>query len=70
MSNRKDIAREKRIAEKSAKIAKAYRMWKTGSIAYCELIVIIADTIGKTKDYSEKCSLSAMLDVNCKEFKK
>ena len=70
MDNRKDIAREKRIAEKSVKIAKAYKMWKTGAIAYCELIVIIADTIGKTKDYSEKCELSAMLDMNWKEFLK
>lgn len=70
MSSKKDIAREKRIAEKRIMIFKAYQQWKKGMIAECELIVFVANIIGRTKDYSEKCALSAMLEVNWKELEK
>lgn len=70
MDNRKDRTRQKRLEEKKAVIAKAYRKWQAGQIAQCELIAFIAGIIGRTKDYSEKCELSAMLDVNWKEFVK
>lgn len=68
MSNRKDAAREKRIEEKRIMIQKAFKQWEKGMIAECELIVFIADIIGRTKDYSEKCALSAMLKINWKEI--
>jgi len=70
MDNRKDRARQKRLAEKKGIIARAYKKWKSGQITYYELIVFISGIIGRTKDYSEKYELSAMLDLNWKEFLK
>lgn len=67
MSN-KDVAREKRIEEKRIMIQKAFKQWEKGMIAECELIVFVANIIGKTKDYDEKCALSAMFKINWKEI--
>ena len=63
MCNRKDAAREKRIAEKKSTIAKACRMYKNGAMAECELIAFIANIIGKTRDYNEKLALTEMLEI-------